>query len=115
MSIYDHYIQYYENKDFFPETSFLISNINFYKDNCLDLTYETELSMKYDTDNEYDLFTLSIMNNENVIEYVPNTRIKEICKNNIINEPLKILNIDHFNGNYSIRVILKKFYDCNRL
>ena len=37
MSIYGHYSkQYYGNKITYPEESFLISGISFYKENCLD-------------------------------------------------------------------------------
>lgn len=110
MSIYGHYTQqYYGNKITFPENSFLISGISFYKDNCLDITYETELAMKPEPDNKYDPFAISILNNDKIIGYVPNTTIKELCKDNIT-ELLKIINIKLINGNYGIRVILKKFY-----
>ena len=35
MSIHDHFTQqYYGNKIIFPEKSFLISGISFYKENC---------------------------------------------------------------------------------
>ena len=110
MSIYGHYTQqYYGNKIIFPENSFLISGISFYKDNCLDITYETELVMKPEPDNKYDPFAISILNNDKIIGYVPNTTIKELCKDNIT-ELLKIINIKLINGNYGIRVIPKKFY-----
>lgn len=66
--------------------------------------------MKYDVDNKYDPFAISIMNNNKIIGYVPNIEIiKDLCKNNIT-EPLKILNIKIINGNYGIRVIPKCFY-----
>ena len=110
MSIYGHYTQqYYGNKIIFPENSFLISGISFYKDNCLDITYETELVMKPEPDNKYDPFAISILNNDKIIGYVPNTTIKELCKDNIT-ELLKIINIKLINENYGIRVIPKKFY-----
>jgi hypothetical protein len=110
MSIYGHFTQqYYGNKIIFPENSFLISGISFYKDNCLDITYETELLMKHEPDNKYDSLAISILNNNKIIGYIPNTKIKELCKNNIT-EPLKIINIKIINGNYGIRVILKCFY-----
>ena len=84
MSIYGHYTQqYYGNKIIFPENSFLISGISYYKDNCLDITYETELVMKLEPDNKYDPFAISILNNDKIIGYVPNTPIKELCKDNI--------------------------------
>ena len=106
MSIYGHYTQqFYGSKIIFPENSFFISEINFYKDICLDLTYETELTMELETDNEYNI---SIKNN-NKIGYVPNTKIKEICKEHIT-EPLKIINIKINNGNFNICVIPKCFY-----
>jgi hypothetical protein len=110
MSIYGHFTQqYYGNKIIFPEKSFLISGISFYKENCLNITYNTELIMKLEPDNKYDPFAISIMNNDKIIGYVPNTEIKELCKNNII-EPLKIINIKIIKGNYGIRVIPKCFY-----
>ena len=110
MSIYGHFTQqYYGNKIIFPEKSFLISGISFYKENCSNITYDTELLMNHDVDNKYDPFAISIINNDKVIGYVPNTEIKELCKNNIT-EPLKIINIKIINGNYGIRVIPKCFY-----
>jgi len=108
MSIYGHYThQYYGNKIIFPENSFLISGISFYKENCSNLTYESELFMKHDVNNKYDSSAISIMNNNKIIGYVPNDK-KELCKN--ITEPLKIINIKLVNGNYGIRVISKCFY-----
>ena len=110
MSIYGHFAQqYYGNKIIFPEKSFLISGISFYKENCSNITYDTELLMNHDVDNKYDSFAISIMNNDKIIGYVPNSEIKELCKNNIT-EPLKIINIKIINGNYGIRVIPKCFY-----
>ncbi len=110
MSIYGHFTQqYYGNKIIFPDNSFLISGISFYKENCCDVTYDTELVMKHEINNKYDPFAISIMNNDKVIGYVPNTGIKELCKNNIT-EPLKIINIKITNGSYGIRVIPKCFY-----
>jgi hypothetical protein len=110
MSIYGHFTQqYYGNKIIFPEKSFLISGISFYKENCSNITYDTELLMKQEPDNKYDPYAISIMNIDKVIGYVPNTEIKELCKNNIT-EPLKILNIKIINGNYGMRVIPKCFY-----
>ena len=110
MSIYGHFTQqYYGNKIIFPEKSFLISGISFYKENCSNITYDTELLMKHEVDNKYDPFAISIMNNDKIIGYVPNNEIKELCKNNIT-EPLKIINIKIINGNYGIRVIPKCFY-----
>jgi hypothetical protein len=110
MSIYGHFTQqYYGNKIIFPEKSFLISGISFYKENCSNITYDTELLMKPEVDNKYDPFAISIMNNDKIIGYVPNSEIKELCKNNIT-EPLKIINIKIINGNYGIRVIPKCFY-----
>jgi hypothetical protein len=110
MSIYGHFTQqYYGNKIIFPEKSFLISGISFYKENCSNITYDTELLMKHEVYNKYDPFAISIMNNDKIIGYVPNSEIKELCKNNIT-EPLKIINIKIINGNYGIRVIPKCFY-----
>ena len=110
MSIYGHFTQqYYGNKIIFPEKSFLISGISFYKENCSNITYDTELIMKHEVDNKYDPFAISIMNNDKIIGYVPNSEIKELCKNNIT-EPLKIINIKIINGNYGIRVIPKCCY-----
>lgn len=111
MSIYGHFTQqYYGNKIIFPEKSFLISGISFYKNNCLDITYENELVMKYERDNIYDPFAISILHNNKIIGYVSNKiEIKELCKNNIT-ERLKIINIKMINVNYGIRVIPKCFY-----
>ena len=110
MSVYGHFTQqYYGNKIIFHEKSFLISGISFYKENCSNITYDTELLMKHEVNNKYDPFAISIMNNDKIIGYVPNSEIKELCKNNII-EPLKIINIKIINGNYGIRVIPKCFY-----
>ena len=110
MSIYGHFTQqYYGNKINFPESSFLISGISFYKENCSNLNYNTELVMKHEPYNKYDPYAICIMNNDKIIGYVPNTKIKELCKNNIT-EPLKIINIKIINGNYGIRVILKCFH-----
>ena len=110
MSIYGHFTQqYYGNKIIFPEKSFLISGISFYKENCSNITYDTELFMKHEPDNKYDPNAISIMNNNKIVGYVPNTEIKELCKNNIT-ETLKIINIKIINGNYGIRVIPKCFY-----
>ena len=110
MSIHGHFTkQYYGNKIIFPEKSFLISGISFYKENCSNITYETELIMKHEPDNKYDPFAISILHNDKIIGYVPNSEIKELCKNNIT-EPLKIINIKIINGNYGIRVINKCFY-----
>lgn len=109
MSIHGHYTQqYYGNKIDFPEQSFLISGISFYKDNCYNITYETEILMKEEPDNKYDPTAIAIMNKDKIIGYVPNN-IKELCKNNI-NESLKIINIKIINGNYGVRVIPKCFY-----
>lgn len=110
MSIYGHYTkQYYGNTILFPEQSFLISGISFYKHNCLDITYETELTMEMEADNAYDTSAIAIKNNDKKIGYVPNSQIKQLCKENIA-EPLKIINIKMINGNYGIRVIPKCFY-----
>jgi len=110
MSIYGHFTQqYYGNKIIFPEKSFLISGISFYKNNCSDITYETELVMKAEPDNKYDPFAISILHNNKIIGYVPNKEIKELCSNKI-QEPLKIINIKMINGSYGIRVIPKCFY-----
>ena len=109
MSIHGHYTQqYYGNKIDFPEQSFLISGISFYKDNCSNITYETEILMKEEPDNKYDPTAIAIMNKDKIIGYVLNN-IKELCKNNI-NESLKIINIKIINGNYGVRVIPKCFY-----
>jgi hypothetical protein len=111
MSIYGHFTQqYYGNKIIFPEKSFLIAGISNYTENCSNITYDTELLLKTEPDNKYDTFAISIMNNDKIIGYVPNTPIiKDLCKNNIT-EPLKIINIKMVNGKYGIRVIPKCFY-----
>ena len=115
MSIYGHYTkQYYGNKILFPEKSFLVSGISFYKKNCIGITYETELIMELETDNKYDISAISIKNNNKKIGYVPNSQIKELCRDNIT-EPLKIINIKTINGNYGIRVIPKPFYVYDKI
>jgi hypothetical protein len=100
---------YYDAKINFPEQSFLVSGISFYKNNCLDIKYETELTMELEPNNKYDKSAILIKNNNKKIGYVPNSQIKELCKENIT-EPLKIINIKLINGNYGIRVIPKCFY-----
>ena len=115
MSIYGHYTQqYYGNKIIFPEKSFLVAGISYYKDNCLDITYESELTMELEPDNEYDKSAISINHNNNKIGYVPNSQIKELCKENL-KEPLNIINIKLINGNYGIRVIPKSFYVYDKI
>ena len=115
MSIYGHYAEhYYGNKIIFPENSFLVSGISFYKNNCLNITYETELIMELEINNKYDSSAISIMNNGKKIGYVPNSKIKELCKENI-KEPLKIINIKQINRNYGIRVIPKCFYIYDKI
>ena len=106
--------KYYGHTITFPKESFLISGISFYKENCINITYDTELIMKYEPHNKYDASAIfiSILSNNNIVGYVPNTstEIKELCKNNI-DEILKIINIKITNGNYGIRVIPKCFYE----
>lgn len=110
MSVYGHFTQqYYGNKIIFPEKSFLISGISFYKENCSNITYDTELIMKHEPDNKHDPFAICILNNDKIIGYVPNNEIKELCKK-YITETLKIINIKMINGSYGIRVIPKCFY-----
>lgn len=113
MSIYGHYSeQYYGNKIIYPEESFLISGISFYKENCINLSNKTELTMKSDPDNKYDPSAIVIMNNDKIIGYVPNTntQIKTLCEKNI-DEKLKIIHIKQVNDNYGIRVIPKCYYE----
>ena len=117
MSKYGHYIQhYYGNKINFPKESFLISGISFYKENCSNITYDTELNMKFEPDNIYDQTAIAVMNNDKIIGYVPNNvtmpnnvTIKKLCENNIT-EPLKVINIKKIKGNYGIRVIPNRYY-----
>lgn len=109
MSNYGHYThQYYGNKISFPEKSFLIAGTSFYKDKLSNITYDTELIMKEEKDNKYDCDAICIMNNGNIIGYIPKIS-KELCKNNI-DQILKIINIKTINGNIGIRVIPKCFY-----
>jgi hypothetical protein len=109
MSIYGHFThQYYGNKIIFPEQSFLIAGISFYKENCTNITYDTELFMKDEPDNKYDNTAVCILHNQKIIGYVP-SHMKELCKKHI-NESLKIINIKHINGNCGIRVIPLRFY-----
>jgi hypothetical protein len=110
MSKYGHFTQqYYGNKIQFPEKSFLIAGTSFYKDKLSNITYDTELIMKEEKDNKYDCHAICIMNNGNIIGYVPKIN-KELCKNNI-DQILKIINIKTINGNIGIRVIPKCFYN----
>ena len=108
MSIYGHFTQqYYGNKIVFPKESFLISGISFYKDNCVNITYDTELVMKYDPTNIHDPSAISIVHNDKIIGYVPIIS-KIYCKS--ITESLKIINIKKTYETYGIRVIPKCFY-----
>ena len=114
MSIYGHFTQqYYGNKIQFPEKSFLIVGTSFYKDKTSNITYDTELIMKEEKDNKYDCDAICIMNNGNIIGYVPKIN-KELCKNNI-EQNLKIINIKSINGIPGIRVIPKCFYEYDPL
>ena len=65
--------------------------------------------MKEEKDNKYDCDAICIMNNGNIIGYVPKIS-KELCKNNI-DQILKIINIKSINGIPGIRVIPKCFYE----
>ena len=107
MSIYGHFTQqYYGNKIDFPVNSFLISGTSFYKNELLNITYETELKMKEEKDNKYDCNAICIMKDNSIIGYVPNKdTIKDICKDNI-NEKLKIINIKIINFYLILRVCL---------
>jgi hypothetical protein len=103
------------NQIVFPEKSFLIKGISHFKENCLGIQYDSELTMMFEPNNEYDKDAICIMYNDKQIGYVPKDTIgmevKEFCKNNI-DEPLKIINIKMVSGNasYGIRVIPKCFY-----
>ena len=109
MSIYGHYAhQYYGNKIQFPEKSFLIAGTSFYKDNISNITYDTKLTMKEEKDNEHDCNAICIMNQGNIIGYVPKLN-NELCKNNI-DQHLKIINIKTIDKKTGIRVIPKCFY-----
>jgi hypothetical protein len=70
--------------------------------------------MELEPDNEYDKSATTIKNNNKTIGYVPNSQIKELCRDNIT-EPLKIINIKLINGNYGIRVIPKCFYVYDKI
>lgn len=115
MSKYGHYThQYYGNKIIFPEESFLVRGISFYKENCVGIAYDAELTMDAEPENKYDKSAIVIKYNNKKIGYVPNCEIKEFCKENI-SEPLKIINIKTVHGNYGIRVIPKCFYDYDKV
>ena len=110
MSIYGHYTeQYYGNKIEFPKESFLISGTSYYKENCKEITYSTELIMEEEKENKYDNFAIVIKNKNKIIGYVPKTEVRELCRENII-EKLKIINIKMVDGNYGLRVIPSRFY-----
>jgi len=113
MSNYGHYTQqYYGNKISFPKESFLIAGISKYQQNCKNITYNTILKMQFEPNNICDPSAICIINDNNIIGYVPNADadIKNLCKNNI-NESLKIINIDRINSNLGIRVIISSLYD----
>jgi len=108
MIIYGRYTKNsYKNR--FPENSFLISGISFYKKNCVNITKDTVLTMMFDLHNKYDPEAIAILNENKIIGFVPNTSVKMICKNKI-SECLKIIEIININGYYGIRVIPKCFY-----
>lgn len=112
MSIYGHFAhQYHGKKIDFPKESFLIAGISFNRNNCSQITYDTELIMEREPDNKYDNTAISIKTNSSLIGYVPNEpqSVKDMCLENI-NEPLKVINIKNINGNYGIRVIPICFY-----
>ncbi len=113
MSIYGHYTsQYYGNSIIFPEDSFLISGISFCKENCKNITYDSELTMIM-KENIYDKEAIYIYNEDKHIGFVPNVeKTKTLCKNHIT-EPLKIINIKPVNNNIGIRVIPKALYVKN--
>lgn len=104
------------NNIIFPEQSFLVAGISFNKENCLDVTYNTEMTMEFEPNNIYDKTAIVIKNNNKTIGYVPNSQsqIKQMCKENIT-QPLKIINIKIINGNYGIRVIPKCFYVVDKI
>ena len=106
MSIYGHhYLQYFGSKPkVFPLESFTISGISFYQSKLEDITYDSELTMELDPDNEYDKEdAIKILYNNELIGYVPKNEenIKNICKINI-DDKLKILIISpvEINGVY---------------
>lgn len=117
MSIYGHYTsQYYGNKIKFPEKSFLIVGISNYNENLDNISYDSELTMQYEPDNEFDKTAIRILYNNKKIGYVPNngTNIKKMCQETI-DEPLKIINIKIIKPtdgkkSYGIRVIPLRFY-----
>ena len=118
MSIYGHhYLQYFGSKPkVFPLESFTISGISFYQSKLEDITYDSELTMELDPDNEYDKDAIKILYNNELIGYVPKNEenIKNIYKINI-DDKLKILIISPVEINgvdiKGIRVIPIKYYN----
>jgi hypothetical protein len=106
MSKFGHYaMQYYGNKEPFPDESFLVSGISFYQTNLINITYDSKLELKPEPNNKYDKDAISIIYNNKPIGYVPNIqKYKDLCNINI-SDNLKIINIKKINGNYGIRVI----------
>jgi hypothetical protein len=94
-----------------PKESFLIAGISHHTEDCVGITYETELTMKSEPENKYDPSAIAIYFGDNHIGYVPKEGgMKEICDANL-SEPLKVLNIKMINRNYGIRVIPLCFYE----
>ena len=111
MSVHGHYAEQYGRKIDVPEKSFKIAGISHHTEQCVSITYETELTMKLEPENKYDPSAIAIYFGDNHIGYVPKEcGMKEICAANI-SEPLKILNIKMINRNYGIRVIPLCFYE----
>lgn len=117
MSNHGHYSkQYYGNKIDFPEESFLISGISFYKENCKNIDYKSILSMKLDKENKFDKEAIAILYEDNLIGYVPksNEYVKNICKE-YIQDNLVILNIKQIKNNLGVRVIPETFYKDDKV
>ena len=84
--------QYNQINDF-PKESFLVSGISHYQHNLEGITYNSEINIKTEPENQYDSNAIQVIFNEKCIGYVPNKSFyKELCKGKL-NQTLKILNI----------------------
>jgi len=86
MSIYGHYNHQYDgNRIDFPDESFTISGISNYKEKCRNIGYDSIITMKEDSDNQFDSSAVAIYFNDNIIGYVPkkDEKIKKMCIDHI--------------------------------
>ena len=112
MLIYGHYTgQYHGHKIMFPKESFLIAGISYYQNKLTGIDSNSVLTMRLEPENKYDNEAIQILYDDTCVGYVPNTDVKQLCKENITCR-LHIINIKHEREthNIGIRVILDKYY-----